>query len=233
MLPILLALVAAQPATPSVIELPAPPPAKWVELKAAAVPYFLGSGDQKPLKWVAVDDGCSIDPRDGGKSAVFYAAARGTYRVVAVSADGEPVKVRITVGDPPPPPPGPAPNPNPTPPDPAPADPLVQRLLQVYKADGGTAETKAAARAKLADLYREAAKMATDGRFLTCGDLLDAVHDAAKSITADMLKGTREFVGQELLKVLPTNTDDPLLRIHRDATSALFAKLADGLDAAK
>jgi hypothetical protein len=181
MLPTILFLALAQPPAPAVVELPAPPAAKWVELKAAAVPYYLGAADKKPMKWVAVDENCWVEPQDGGKAAALYAVAAGTYRLIAIPEAGDPVKVRVTVGDAPAPPPKP-----PLPPAP-PADPLAQRLLAAYQTDPGTPEVKAATKAKLADVYREAAKLADNGRFATCGDLLDVIHEAAKSISDDLL----------------------------------------------
>jgi hypothetical protein len=227
MLPTILFLALAQPPAPAVVELPAPPAAKWVELKAAAVPYYLGAADKKPMKWVAVDENCWVEPQDGGKAAALYAVAAGTYRLIAIPEAGDPVKVRVTVGDAPAPPPKP-----PLPPAP-PADPLAQRLLAAYQTDPGTPEVKAATKAKLADVYREAAKLADNGRFATCGDLLDVIHEAAKSISDDLLRETRTCVGRELQQVLPANTDDPLDTAHRKATVALFERLAAALDAIK
>jgi hypothetical protein len=135
---------------------------------------------------------------------------------------GEKAGATLVVGGP-----APAPVPPPAPPPP-PDDPLAKRLKAAYDAD--PAPQKAEAKKDLAELYRQAARLAADPAVRTAGDLLGRVRKAAEALAPGALVGLRKVVAEELAKVLPGDAGEALTAGHRVAAAELFSKLAAALD---
>ncbi len=161
--------------------------------------------------------------------------SEGTYQVVLmVASKGEVKYVRVPVEakakgprPPRPPAPGPSPGPTPTPPAPAP-DALTADLQSAYKLDN-TAD-KAVQVQALSAVYKAGAdKVAasTTGAALLA-DLKTVC--VAMKIPDAALAVVRSRIGVELKKTLVAGE---LTAAQKDATKALFLKLADALAACK
>lgn len=121
------------------------------------------------------------------------------------------------------------PAPKPPDPKPEPVDPLKAKLRAAFDADPAQLDVRRNSAKDLAELYRQAAKLATDATVETSGDLLKRVKDASAALVgADALRECRKVVAQELGAVLPT--DEPLTDAQRKAVADLFGRLAVILD---
>jgi hypothetical protein len=163
----------------------------------------------------------------------------GTYRVLAYTALGDMPSAPaycavVVVGGPVPPPPGPfpppvppGPIPPPVPPPlpPAPTDPMAPALLAAW---AGETDPNRHQQAKLlAGLYRQGATIANDPKLATAKDLLGVMQQARMALMPDTaLLRLRTAIGQELLKVLPTDPAAPMDAQTRANAANIFARVA-------
>jgi len=210
------AAIAALP--PDVIELPAPAPGKWAEVKATPG-RILRLSATGPAKWLLVDDqAADLEVCGDGKRANFAAPRPGRYRLIVTADKGEPSRVVVVVGDAPP---------EPDPPPPPKPDALKKKLQEAYVVDKG----EAADARQLAALYRQAVKLAADKTIPTTKELLRRVRVAGESLVEPgTLSEVRKVVAGELAVVLGAPSDDPITDGQRLAAAAVFGKLAEILE---
>lgn len=119
---------------------------------------------------------------------------------------------------------GPAPLP-PAPP-PKPVDVLKEKLKAAFDADRGKADDAH----QLAELYRQAGKLAADPAVPSTAELLRRVREAGVSLVgSDVLKAVRQVVAEELRAALGKSTDEPITGDERKKAAELFGRLADVL----
>ena len=161
----------------------------------------------------------------------------GDYKVLAFTViKGElagPAECVVHVHPAGPTPPGPGPNPDPNPPTPPePADPFFQTLKSAWQAE--TDPQKAANRAQLSALYRQAVQSAGDQSVTTVGQLFTILKAAASTLLpAGSLPKTRAAVDGELQKVLPSSPTAAMDQQTRQLCASTFGRVADDLDALK
>ena len=216
----LLFLLAAGPAAPPAVALPAEVrvrPGRIVPLKADTAGAV--------VKWAMASDAADLIPLPpAGKDALFCSPTPGRYVVFAWTAGGdEPsdaARCVVIVAGEPPAPPAPAP----------PADPFAADLRSLFAAD--PAADKAAHLAQLAAVYREAVAFAATADVRTAGDLAGRIRTAVGSLLpADALAGVRKRVAGEIAGHLPDSADRPLDTPTRQAAALLFARIATTLEA--
>jgi hypothetical protein len=201
----------------------------WVEI--AADPILTTLQAPGVSKWISVDDGCDLRPVGDGQTAVFAAATTGRYRLVVIPADGDPLRVAVTVGIVPPVPVPPTPVPPvPVPPAP-PQSELGKKLQAAFDADPRSRAEKAKIVAVKVELYKQAATLAVDPAVTSTGVLLERVKTAAATLNVDGITAMRQVIAAELAAVMPS--DLPLTAALRTAASAAFAKISDALKEVK
>jgi hypothetical protein len=202
----------------------------WVEI--AADPILTTLQAPGVSKWIQVDDGCDLRPVGDGKTAVFAAATTGRYRLVVIPADGEPLRVAVTVGIVPPVPPTPVPvPPTPVPPPAPPTSELGKKLQAAFDADAMPKADKLKLVALKAELYRQAATLAAKEAITTTKEFLDQVKAAATALGVDGLPAMRVVIATEITAVLPTESSmTPALRV---AAAAVFQAISAALKEVK
>lgn len=116
------------------------------------------------------------------------------------------------------------PGPIPPAPEPKPVDALKAKLRAAFEADKGTRDDAL----QLAELYRQAAKLAADPGVPTTAELVRRVREAGAAVVGqDVLKGVRAVVRDELTAVLGKVDSQPITPAERDAAAAIFTKLAN------
>lgn len=215
-----LALALAPPAragddsAPPALKLP-----EKVTAQPSAITELKAETTGKRVMWVPLTPGLSLRPVDDGRTLLF-AGGPGRYELLAYTALGdvpsEPARVLVVIeGDAP----GPAPKP---------VDELRRRLAAALEAD----KPQRADVAQLAAVYREAARVAADPAVTTSAELLRRVRAVSASLLgADALPAVRGLAAEELLAALGMSGDEPLTEAQRKRASALYARLADGLEA--
>lgn len=182
--------------------------------------------DCKLIRWYLAGDDADLIVMESTRSAIFSAMAPGRYRILAWTAAGdipsEAAVCVVTVGSAPPAPPGPV----------VPVDPLAVALKGLFEAYQDPA--KATQLAALADVYRRAAKAATDPEIKTAGDLFAFARRQAVAVLPPMaLEAIRAKLGEELAAVLPTDPDAALTPSIRTAATEIYNKLAGILESLK
>jgi hypothetical protein len=105
----------------------------------------------------------------------------------------------------------------------------LQGLLDVYQDPA-----KAPQVAALADVYRRAAKAATDPEIKTADDLFAfARRQALAALPPMALEAIRNRLGEELAAVLPTDPGAALTPSIRTAATEIYSKLAKILESLK
>lgn len=165
-------------------------------------------------------------------TTVYFNGPAGTYTVTALVLTVKDGKVtskkytsKVVIGDPIPPiPPIP-----PTPP--TPIDAFNQAIQAAYTVEVGT--DKATSTAKLASIYRMAAKnTVTDPTISTTAQLYATMKTASETLLpATAIPGVRKVVGTRLNPVFGTSTT--LTTASRTQLAAEFNAIADALSSAK
>jgi hypothetical protein len=188
--------------------------------------------DGKSVKYFTPSPGLNLFPADllSDKTAtVATANLPGKYLVYGYTALGDipsdPASIEIIIGDPGPtpfPPKPPAPNPPDPDPTPSPTDPLSEALEAIW---GALDEpNKVQSKAKLAQVYRESAKVCKDPAFLTVGQAFARSKEIGKATLPDSsLSSLRSRISEELRSVVPI---DPSVILSAE----LRAKIASQLD---
>lgn len=213
-------LIVAQP-----VELPAepPPPAVMLPAEVNAAPgrivQLKAETTGRSVRWALASDDADLIPFPGGKVALFSAAKPGRYLVFAWTAAGdepsEAARCVVVVGSPP----GPGP----------PTDPFAAELQRLFASD--PTPDKAAHRAQLAALYREAVAFAKRPDVRTAGELAARIRSAAAALLpADALTNIRKRIAEEIAKTLPVDGDRPLDPATRSAAGHLFDRIATALE---
>jgi hypothetical protein len=203
-------LVFALAADP-VVKLPAEvaaQPGRIVALKAAT--------DCKLVRWALASDDADLIPFPDGKTALFSSPKPGRYLVLAWTAAGdtpsEAARCVVVVAAAPP------------------ADALVADLQKLF-ADDRTAD-KAAHRAQLAALYREAVAFADNADVRTAAELASRIRAAAGSLLpADALVPLRKRLAEEVGRALPLDGESALDPATRKKAAELFDRIATALEA--
>ena len=182
--------------------------------------------DCKLVRWYLAGDDADLIVMESTRSAIFSAMAPGRYKILAWTAAGdipsEAAVCVVTVGSAPPAPPGPV----------TPTDPLTVALKGLLEANQDP--DKATQLAALADVYRRAAKAATDPEIRTAGDLFAfARRQAVAALPPMALEAIRARLGEELAAVLPTDPDAALTPSIRTAATEIYNKLAGILESLK
>lgn len=217
MSPLLPLLLAALPAAPPTVSLPAEVPAKPGRIAA-----IKADTDGQVVRWVLAAGDADLVPLPAdGKTALFCAPAAGRYVVFAWTAAGdtpsEAARCVVVVGD------------TPIPPPPPPTDPFTADIRRLLAAD--PTPDKAAHAAQLAAVYREAVKYAAHADVATAGDLAARIRAAANSLLpADALVAVRKRVAEEITKTLPDDGEKPLDADTRKKAAALFGRIATSLE---
>lgn len=217
MSPLLPFLLAALPAAPPTVTLPAEVPARPGRIAA-----IRAETDGQAVRWVLASTDADLVPLPAdGKTALFCSPAAGRYVVFAWTAAGdvpsEAARCVVVVGDAPAPPPLP------------PTDPLTSDLRRLLAAD--PTPDKATHVAQLAAVYREAVKYAAHADVATAGDLAARIRTAASSLLpADALTTVRKRLAEEIAKTLPDDGEKPLDADTRKRAAALFARIATSLE---
>jgi hypothetical protein len=188
--------------------------------------------DGKSVKYFTPSPGLNLFPADllSDKTAtVATANLPGKYLVYGYTALGDipsdPASIEIIIGDPGPtpfPPKPPAPNPPDPDPTPSPTDPLSEALEAIW---GALDEpNKVQSKAKLAQVYRESAKVCKDPAFLTVGQAFSRSKEIGRATLPDSsLSSLRSRISEELRSVVPI---DPSVILSAE----LRAKIASQLD---
>jgi hypothetical protein len=185
--------------------------------------------DGKSVKYFTPSPGLNLFPADllSDKTAtVATANLPGKYLVYGYTALGDipsdPASIEIIIGDPGPTPfPPKPPAPNPPDPDPTP-DPLIESLQAIWGAldEPGKSQSKS----KLAQVYRESAKVCKDPAFLTVGQAFARSKEIGRATLPDSsLSSLRSRISEELRSVVPI---DPSVILSAE----LRAKIASQLD---
>lgn len=204
-------------------------PGQFIEVKAET--------DGKVVRYFTFDQGLNIFPSallSDKKATVCTATVPGKYRLLAYTAIGDnpsdPVMVTINiVGDVPAPVPPPVP---PAPVPPAPTDPFTNAIQAIY----GALQEPDASKNKdiLADVYRQAATLAQDGRLRTIGELYLMIRQGSKKVLPESaLITVRERISQELSSQLPIKADTELTPVIRGDCERMFSRVAAVLEAVK
>jgi hypothetical protein len=192
--------------------------------------------DGKTVRWVMLDDGCSMLPPDlmkDSRAAIVFTPRAGKFRLLAYSAKGdEPSEPRICIleiGDAVPPKP-------PTPPvPPGPIDPLAAKLQQAYDADAAAVAVKETQIAALYGLYAAMAETCDKDQTLkTLGDVLAQLHKTAKDLklAPDGLIAARKLIAVEVA-TLGTSPGVPFDAALRVAAVNCFTRIAAALELVK
>jgi hypothetical protein len=105
----------------------------------------------------------------------------------------------------------------------------LQALLEINQDPDKTKQA-----ATLADVYRRAAKAATDPEIKTAGDLFSfARRQAVATLPPMALEAIRNRLGEELAAVLPTDPDAALTPSIRTAATEIYSRLAKILESLK
>ncbi len=214
---LILAALAADP-TVSLPPAVAARPGRLVQIAART--------DCKLVRWYLAGEDADLIVMESTRSAIFSAMAPGRYKILAWTAAGdipsEAAVCVVTVGSAPPAPPGPV----------APTDPLAVALQALLEINQDPDKTKQAA--TLADVYRRAAKAATDPEIKTAGDLFSfARRQAVATLPPMALEAIRNRLGEELAAVLPTDPDAALTPSIRTAATEIYSRLAKILESLK
>lgn len=211
-----IALMFAQPPAPDPVGPPAvqqvklPDKVKPPEIKTpVGVPVRLAS--KVPVSWEVGCDGGKrfyLIPDADGLSATVIAADPGSFTVLAIAAKGDKAtpasRTVIVAGEPdpipvPPVPVPPVPTPPvPVPPVPVPVDPFATAIRVAFVAD--IEPGKADKAATLAEVYRQAARLAVSADITTAAGLVEKVRGAstALGLTPTDLATVRVLVAAEL-----------------------------------
>jgi hypothetical protein len=185
--------------------------------------------DGKSVKYFSSSPGLNLFPSDlltDKTATVVVATLPGKYILYGFTALGDipsdPATIEIIVGDPGPAPQPPVPNPPNPDPTPAPSDPLSGALDAIWGAleEPGKLQSKS----KLADIYRQSAKVYRDTAFLTVGQAFIRSKEISKAGLPDSaLSSLRARISEELRTVVPI---DPSIVL----TAELRTKIASQLD---
>lgn len=203
---------------PKVTVVPSGEPDKWVKVEGAITNKLFVLAAEPASKWRLLYRGTDVELRvfDSGRTGVFVSNVAGTFSVVVTGPGGDVSSIEIVVVD----------DVAPKPPVPVPVDELKSALKKAF--DVETGDKKEFAK-DLAELYRQAAVLASKTEVKTSGDLLKRCQDAAVTLIGnDKMLAVRKVVAGELGKILPT--DATLTDTQRKATTELFKKLAVILD---
>jgi hypothetical protein len=182
--------------------------------------------DGKEVRWYSPDKGLQVFPvellRDS-KTAVVT-GAKGRYRLIAWTAKGDvpsdPAICTVIIGDVPP-------GPGPVPPDPT--DPLTKTLQAAF--DKESAADKAALKASLTALYRQASEVTNKPEIVTWGQLFTVIKTASGTLgTLGKLPTLQAAVGEELKKVFPTDAAKTMTTDDRVLAAQTFKRLATAME---
>ncbi len=187
--------------------------------------------DGKSVKYFTPSPGLNLFPADllSDKTAtVATANLPGKYLVYGYTALGDipsdPASIEIIIGDPGPtpfPPKPPAPNPPDPDPTPSPTDPLSEALEAIW---GALDEpNKVQSKTKLAQVYRESAKVCKDPAFLTVGQAFSRSKEIGRATLPDSsLSSLRSRISEELRSVVPI---DPSVILSAELRAKIASQL--------
>lgn len=184
------------------------------------------------VTWIVMDKGLYLFPVEllkDTRTAVASGGTKGKFRLMALTAIADeisqPAFCIVVIGS--------IPDPvvpiDPVVPDPIdPADPLLVAIKTAYAADKDP--NKADAKAKLAKVYRTAAKETVDDPNITTWEqLLTIVATDGKDNVGDpniVLNGTRKTIAAHFKTVFPTRPPRPLVDPGRQLAADNFNKVA-------
>lgn len=215
-----LLLLVLSPAAVRADDAPALKVPSEVTAKPATITELKAETAGKVVRWVPLTPGLSLRPVDDGRTLLF-AGGPGRYELLAYTAVGDvpsdPARVVITIEgvDP-----GPAPK---TP------DELRQRIAAALAKD----KASKADVVQLAGIFREAVAVANDATVPSTKELLRRVREvSAKLLGTEALPNVRAAAAEEVLAALGMSNDDAITDAQRKRAAALYARLAEALEAA-
>lgn len=152
----------------------------------------------------------AVQPLESGEFAiVFWLVGEKRGGVVTIKTPSNPV--------PPPTPPGP----------PLPTNQYREKLKAAFDGDSGDTATKDDTRKDLAELYRQAYKLARDKSILDVKQLRDKLRETSQRLAADALIDTRHAIAEIIAGIVPA--DAKLDDATRAKAEAIFSAIAEAL----